>query len=142
MKHLERSEENVPKSMYMQVNASSAPVGDVVLFILLLSSVARGVRQGAAGPEHHWELQGNPLLCMQDTVCWWSQLNFEIWTSCLKLKLESKPPGRKQCNLLFVCLWCVFGFCFVCWFGLVFVFVFKPCKLSTVCSQLHIKSSR
>lgn len=104
-KHLERNEENVPKPVYVQVNASSAPAGDAVLFRLLLSSAVGGVRQGAAGAEHHWKLQGNPspcTVCMQNRARtrWWSRLNFEIW-ACLKLKLESKPPGRKQCEPFF-----------------------------------------
>lgn len=54
----------------------------------------------------------------EQCVCW----NFEIW-ACLKLKLESKPPGRKQRELFF--------------------FFFQTLETkSTFCSQLHIKSTR
>lgn len=74
---------------------SSAPAGDVGLFLLLWSSAVH--QAGSSGGWTRLETAGKPFALHAEQCRHW---NFEIW-ACLKLKLESKPPGRKQCEPCF-----------------------------------------
>lgn len=108
------------------IYVSSAPAGDVGFFkvAIKLCGTSGREQQGLSTTGSCREIL-HPAwsACRTTCACWWSQLNFEIW-ACLKLKLESKPPGRKQCELSFF-----------------FSFLKTLQTKSTLCSQLQIKSS-